>query len=153
MKVDVAMTYEANPNISSNILTFANMTPVDTQRSTPSKGFIDGVSQFFRNHMNRIYLATSKRKIEVTNGDVLTGLVGAVSSYHMSVMFDGQAKNVCKNLDLVDFVKQVTIHSLGDWSKNNPDDLQRLCEFFKEVAQARIRADKSITLNIGVGLE
>jgi DNA gyrase subunit B len=92
--------------------------------------------------MNRIYLANSKKKMEVTNGDVLTGLVGAVSAYHMSVMFDGQAKNVCKNTDLVDFVKQVTIKNLGDWSKNNPDDLQKLCSFFKDVATARIRADK-----------
>ena len=92
--------------------------------------------------MNKVYLATSKRKIDVTNGDVLTGLVGAVSSYHMSVMFDGQAKNVCKNLDFVDFVKQVTLKSLAEWVKNNPDDLQKLCEFFKDVALARIRADK-----------
>ena len=142
MKVDIAMTYVGNPNLSANVLTFANMTPVDTQRSTPSKGFLDGLSQFFKNHMNRVYLASSKRKIEVTNGDVLTGLVGAVSAYHMSVMFDGQAKNVCKNLDFVDFVKQVTMKSLAEWVKNNPDDLQKLCEFIKDVALARIRADK-----------
>jgi hypothetical protein len=67
------MTYVGNLNLYPNVLTFDNMTPVDTQRSTPSKGFLYGLSQFFKNHMNRVYLASSKRKIEVTNGDVLTG--------------------------------------------------------------------------------
>lgn len=142
MKVEVALTYEGNPLASPQVLTFANMTPVNTQLSTPSQGFFQGLTHFFRNHMNRIYLANSKKKIEVTNGDVLTGLVGAVSAYHMSVMFDGQAKNVCKNQELVDFVKQITIKGMLEWSSNNPDDLQRLCEFFKDVAVARMKADK-----------
>ena len=142
MKVEVAVTYEANPNASAQVLTFANMTPVNTQLSTPSQGFFQGAAQFFRTHMNKVYLANSKRNIEVTNGDVLTGLIGAVSAYHMSVMFDGQAKNVCKNDDLVPFVKNVTMTALAEWSKNNPDDLQKLCEFFKDVANARIKADK-----------
>lgn len=142
MKVEVALTYEANPSASPQVLTFANMTPVNTQLSTPSQGFFQGLTWFFKNHMNKVYLANSKKKIEATNGDVLTGLIGAVSAYHMSVMFDGQAKNVCKNSELVDFVKQVTIKSMLEWSKNNPDDLQKLCEFFKDVAIARMKADK-----------
>ena len=142
MKVEVALTYEANPSASYQVLTFANMTPVNTQLSTPSQGFFQGITSFFRNHMNKIYLASSKKKIEVINGDILTGLIGAISSYHMNIMFDGQAKNTAKNIEFVDFVKQVTIKSLLEWSKNNPDDLQKLCEFFKDVAVARMKADK-----------
>ena len=142
MKVEVAMTFEANVNSSPNVITFANMTPVNTNLSTPSNGFFQGLHQFFRNHMNKIYLANNKRKLEVINGDVTTGLVAAVAAYHMNVMFDGQAKNVCKNEDLVEFVKQVTIKALRDWSSKQPEDLQKLCEFFKDVATARTKADK-----------
>ena len=142
MKVEVVFTYEANLNNSAKVLTFANMTPVNTSLSTPSQGFFQGVCQFFKNYMNKIYLANSKRKLEVINNDILTGLVGAVSAYHMNVMFDGQAKNVCKNLDFVEFVKTTTLHALQDWSQKNPDDLQKVSEFFKDVATARLKADK-----------
>lgn len=142
MRLDAAFTYEANPNLDYNIITFANMSPVNTQLSTPSQGFIQGLCQFFRNHMNKIYLANSKRKIEVINNDITTGLIGALSAYHMSIIFSSQAKNVCKNLEFVDFAKQVTIKALMDWFKDHPDDLQRLCEFFKDVAVARLKVDK-----------
>lgn len=142
MRLDVFISYEANPNATTNILSFANMSPINTQLSTPSQGFIQGLCQFFRNHMNKVYLANSKKKIEVINSDVLTGLVGALSSYHMSPIFSGQAKNVLKNPEFVDFAKQVTIRSLMDWFKENPDDLQKLSEFFKDIAIARLKVDK-----------
>ena len=142
MRLDAAITYEANPNTSSSILTFANMTPVNTQLSTPAQGFMQGLCQFFRNHMNKVYLANSKKKIEVTNSDVTTGLVGALSAYHMNAIFSGQSKNELKNPEFVDFSKQVTIRSLMDWFKENPDDLQKLSEFFKDIAVARLKVDK-----------
>ena len=142
MKVEVAMTFEGNASAAPNVITFANMTPVNTQLSTPSNGFFQGVHQFFRNYMNKIFFANNKHKLDITNGDVTTSLVAAVSAYHMNVMFDGQAKNVCKNDDLVDFVKQVTIKALRDWSNKFPEDLQKLCEFFRQVAKARINSEK-----------
>lgn len=142
MRVDVAISYEANLNAQSNIITFANMTPVKTQYSTPSQGFFQGLCQFFRNHMNKVYLANSKKKIEVISNDIVVGLIGAISAYHMDIMFNSQAKDICKNPEFVDFVKEVTINALKEWSKNNPDDLQKLCEFFKDVATARLKADK-----------
>ena len=111
MRLDVAISYDANFNTQSNIITFANMSPVKTQYSTPSIGFLQGISQFFRTHMNKVYLANSKKKIEVINNDILTGLIGAVSAYHMDIMFNSQAKDICKNADFVDFAKQVTINS------------------------------------------
>jgi len=58
-------------------------------------------------------------------------------------MFDGQAKNVCKNGDLLDFVRQLTFDSLQEWSKVNPDDLQKLCQYIKDVSIARAKADKA----------
>lgn len=142
MRLDAAFTYEANPNSEYNVITFANTSPVNTQLSTPSQGFIQGLCQFFRNHMNKVYLANSKRKIEVINNDITTGLVGVVTAYHMSAIFSGQAKNVLKNPEFVDFAKQVTIRFLMEWFKENPDDLQRLSEFFKDIAVARLKVDK-----------
>lgn len=142
MKVEVAMTYVANVNAGPDVMTFANTSPVNTQLSTPSIGYFKGVCDFFKGYMNKIFLANNKKKLEVTNSDVLTGLVGIVAAAHMDVMFDGQAKNVCKTQELTPFVREITIEALKDWSKKNPDDLQKLCNFLKDVATARTKADK-----------
>lgn len=142
-KIDVAITYEANLDAGPDVITFANMTPVNTQLSTPSQGFIRGITEFFRDYMNKIVLVNNKRKTDVIAGDITTGLKAAVAAAHMNVMFDGQAKNVCKNLDLFDFAKEVTKTSLAQWAKQNPDDLQKLCNWFKDVSTARARADKA----------
>ena len=142
MKAEIAMTYVSEPNKSYDVITFANMTPVNTFLSTPSKGFINGVETFFRNYMNKIYLANSKKKMEVINADTTVGLIGAVSASHMNVRFSGQAKNVCKNEDLLNFTKQLTIDFLKKWSKENPEDLQKVCQFIKDVANIRYKIDK-----------
>lgn len=141
MKAEIAMTFVADVNASPDVLTFANKTPVNTQLSTPSRGFMKGVTEFFRDYMNQIYLANNK-KLEATLGDVSTGLVATCAAYHMAVMFDSQAKNVCKNEELEPFVKDLAKQSLQDWVKNNPDDLGKLCAFFKDVTTARTKADK-----------
>lgn len=143
MKADIALTWEADLSAGPDIITFANTTPVNTQLSTPSQGFVRGVTDFFRTYMNKIYLAGNKKAPDVIAGDVTTGLKAAVAAAHMNVMFDGQAKNVCKNMDLMDFVRMLTYESLQNWAKVNPDDLQRLCGYLKEVATARTKADKA----------
>lgn len=141
MKAEIAMTYVADLNASADVITFANKTPVNTTLSTPSRGFIKGVTEFFRDYMNQVYLATNKR-LDVTLGDISTGLVAVCAAYHMQVMFNSQAKEVCKNEDLEPFVKDLTKQALQEWIKKNPDDLSKLCNFFKDVATARTRADK-----------
>lgn len=143
MKADIAVVWEPDLNTGPDVITFANMTLVNTQLSTPSQGFIRGVQEFFRNYMNKIFLATNTRAPEVVFSDVVTGLKAAVATAHMNVMFDGQAKNVCKNMDLFDFTKQLTIEALEEWVKQNPDDVQKLCTYFKDVASARIKADRA----------
>ena len=143
MKADIAVTWEVDLNAAPDVITFANMTLVNTQLSTPSNGFIRGIQDFFRNYMNKIFLANSKRGPEVISGDVTTGLKAAVASAHMNVMFDGQAKNVCKNQDLFDFVRKLTMDYLAQWVQQNPDDVQKICNYFKDVATARIKADKA----------
>ena len=141
MKAEIAMTYVCDLNRSADITTFANKTPVNTMLSTPSKGFIKGVSEFFRDYMNQIFLANNKR-IEATSSDVTTGLVAVCAAYHWNVMFDSQAKNVCKNEELEPFVKDLVKQSLQEWIKTNPDDLTKLCNFFKDAAVARTKADR-----------
>lgn len=142
MKADVAITWTPDMNRSADVETFANCTKVDTERSMPSRGFFKGLCDFFRNYMNKIFLANSRRKLEVTNGDCLTGLVGAISSAHIHPIFDSQAKNVCKNDDLFDFLRDLTKRSLQNWAKQKPEDLQKICGFLKDVATARTNADK-----------
>ena len=51
--------------------------------------------------MNKIYLV-NRKNLDVINSDITTGLIAAVTSSHIDVMFSGQAKNVCKNDDLLD---------------------------------------------------
>ena len=143
MKADIALTWEPDLNAGPDVLTFANMTCVNTQLSTPSQGFIKGVQDFFRNYMNKIFLVNNKRAPEAVSSDITTGLKAAIASAHMNVMFDGQAKNVCKNIDLFDFVKQLTMDSLNNWVSSNPEECQKICTYFKDVATARIRADKA----------
>ena len=141
MKCDIALTYVPKVENDYDVVTFANMTPVNTQLSTPSQGFFRGLCDFFRNYMNKIYLV-NRKNLDVINSDITTGLIAAVTSSHIDVMFSGQAKNVCKNDDLLDFVKHVTYKALVDWSKKRPDDLQKVAEFLKDVATARKKADK-----------
>lgn len=142
MKADIMMTYEANVSKSADVITFANMTPVDTMKSTPSRGFLKGVETFFKNYMNKIFLANSKKKITVTGSDCTTGLIAAISSAHMKIVLSGQSKEICKNEDLEIFCKDLTISALEEWSKQNPNDLQKLCVFIKDVASIRYRMDK-----------
>ena len=143
MKADIAITWEADVNATADVITFANMTLVNTQLSTPSQGFFRGIQEFFKNYMNKIFLINNKRAPEIVGSDILTGLKGAVTAAHMNVMFDGQAKNVCKNADLLEFVKKLTMDSLAVWVQQNPDDVLKLCTYFKDVALARVKADKA----------
>lgn len=149
MRCRIAITYNSDINSNTNILSFANMTPVNTQLSTSSQGFFQGVIHFFKNYMNKVYLINSKRKLEIINNDILVGLTGVVDAAHHNMVFDSQSKNVCKQPDLLPFVKEVTIKYLQEWSDKNPEDLQKLCEFFKDVATARTRLDKEkVKINV-----
>lgn len=143
MRADIVLTWEADLNSDPDIAVFANMTPMNVQLSTPSQGFIRGIGEFFKNYMNKIYLANNKRATDVIASDATTGLKAAIAAYHIRPVFDGQTKQAIKNLDLLEFCKSITIDHLTKWSKTNPDDLQKICGFIKDVAAARSRADKA----------
>lgn len=140
MKAEAAFTYDSVDLTSAeDIISFANFTNT-TGGGTHVEGFLDGLCNFFRNYMNKIYLGP-KAKITVNNNDVKTGLKVVLSVDHINPIFMGQFKGILSNLDMKDFVKQLTVNALEQWSRTSPGELQKLCKFFKEVAEIRAKSE------------
>lgn len=138
MKADIAFTYDTSDLTSEDINSFSNFCP--TIAGTHLDGFMDGLCNFFRNYMNKIYLANNK-KLSVINGDIRTSLKAIISVAHLKPVFSGQAKEILDNADMYDFVKDLVNKSLEVWSKDNPQDLQKLCKFFKEICEIRLKSE------------
>ena len=141
MKIEVAFTYDASDLTSvEDITSYANFTP--TTGGTHVNGFIDGLCNFFRGYMNKIYLG-EKSKISVVNSDIKTGLKAIVVVAHLNPIFAGQFKGMLSNEDMYSYAKDYTYKSLQNWSKTNPGDLQKCCKFIKEIAEIRSKNDDS----------
>ena len=130
MKAEIVFTYDLKSS-EEEIKSFGNFCP--TRDGTHVKGFIDGLTKYFKDYMNKFYLS-SKSKLSITNNDIRSGLKAIVSVAHLEPEFTGQAKENISNTDLVPFVKELTIQYLTEWSKKNPNDLQKLCKYFKDIA-------------------
>lgn len=142
MKVDLLISYDADVNNNNeNILSFGNYCPT-ISGGTHVDGLRAGVQEFFRNYMNKVFLATSKKKVSVINADIITGLKTVVSAAHIEPVFTGQAKEYLSNIEIKSFVKSSVIKGLEDWSKSNPNDLQKICQYFKDLAEIREKTDK-----------
>lgn len=141
MTADIAFTYDSNDLMVESITAFANFCP--TIEGTHVNGLMDGLCQFMRNYMNKVYLANNKKnKLQVINNDIKLGLKAIISVKHLEPVFTGQAKDILGNEDMEPFVKQVVIESLEQWSKENPKDLQKLCKYYKEIAEIRMKSEK-----------
>lgn len=141
MKAEVAFTYDANDITSSeDIISYANFTPTDG--GTHVTGFMDGMCNFFRNYMNKIYLG-EKSKISVINNDIKTGLKVIIAAAHLNPVFAGQFKGILSNEDMYKYIKDLTTKSLEEWSKTSPGDLQKICKYIKEIAEIRSKSDDS----------
>lgn len=138
MKADIAFTYDTSDLTSEDINSFSNFCP--TIAGTHLDGFIDGLCNFFRNYMNKIYLVNSK-KLSVINADIRTSLKAIISVAHLKPVFSGQAKEILDNADMYDFVKDLVTKSLEVWSKDNPQDLQKLCKYFKDICEIRLKSE------------
>ena len=138
MKAEIVFTYDLK-SAEEEIKSFGNFCP--TRDGTHVKGFIDGLTKYFKDYMNKFYLS-SKSKLSITNNDIRSGLKAIVSVAHLEPEFTGQAKENISNTDLVPFVKELTIQYLTEWSKKNPNDLQKLCKYFKDIAEIRDKAEK-----------
>lgn len=141
MKAEIAFTYDSSDLTSAeDIVSYANFTP--TTGGTHVTGFMDGVCNFFRNYMNKIYLG-EKSKISVVNNDVKTGLKVIIAAAHLNPVFAGQFKGILSNEDMYKYIKDLTMKSLEEWSKTSPGDLQKICKFIKEIAEIRMKSDDS----------
>lgn len=138
MKVEVLLTYDTTNMDDPIIYGFANMCPCST--GTHVDGFLDGVVKYFRDYMNKIYLANNK-KLTVNAQDVRTGLRAVVSVFHLFPMFTGQAKETFSKEDMKPYVYENTIKALDEWAAKNPADLQKICKYLKEVCTIRTKSD------------
>lgn len=139
MKAEIAFTYDSNDLQDADITSFANFCHVTDGKHL--EGFEQGICNFFRNYMNRIYLANNK-KISIINNDIKVGLKAIVTVSHLNPIFTGQAKERLGNEDMLPFVRDLTLSSLNQWSKDNPQDLQKICKYLKEIAEIRVKSEE-----------
>ncbi len=141
MKADIAFTWASDElDTDEYVLSFANMCPTINQ-STHVTSFLDALANYFRQYMNKIYLANNN-KITIQNSDIKSGLKAVVSAFHLVPMFSGQAKEIFSNEDMIPFIKTLVKQGLDEWIRTHPDDVQRVCKFFKSVATLRMKANK-----------
>lgn len=142
MKMDMIFTYDVSAESEEEVISLNNTCPTDG--GSHVNGAIDGICKFFRNYMNKIYLSNQKSKVKLicTNNDVRTGLKLAISTFHLYALYNGQAKEILGNEDMFPFVSETAQAGLAEWSKSNPNDLQKLCKFFKDVIELRMKSDK-----------
>lgn len=143
MKAEIAFTYD--PTLEETIVGFGNTCP--TISGTHMSGLEDGICKFFRDYMNKVYLANQKSKnpLIIVSNDIKYGLVATISTFHLHARFTGQSKEILSNEDMKPFVMSLVIKGLDTWSKNNPADLKKLCAFFKDVAELRVQETKGKT--------
>ncbi len=159
MKMDITFTYDSDDiDLDPCMFAFGNCCP--TSAGYHIDGFKKGINQFFTNYMNKIYLGSTdkgkKNKVNIISNDVRMGLKSVVSVASLKPVFNGQAKEILSNQEMEPFVKDNVIKLLEQWSKENPSDLQKLCKFFKEMAQIRMSQDKEkvkIKANYSKGLD
>lgn len=142
MKMEIAVTWDASESATSSITAFANKCP--TLFGTHIDGFDAGISTFFTNYMNKIYLAGQKKKNKLTviKNDIRSGMKAIVTVAHLVPIFDGQSKEKLSNADMEPFVRETTIELLEEWAKMNPKDLAAICKYFKDIAEVRSSTDK-----------
>lgn len=139
-KMEVVFTYDTTvDNNDEEIISLNNTCPTDG--GTHVMGALDGITRYFRDYMNKIYLVNNK-KLSCTVQDIRQGLKLAISTFHLQALYNGQAKELLDNDDMKPFVSQTIIQGLGEWSKSHSSDLQKLCKYFKEVIEMRNRQDK-----------
>ena len=140
-KMEVAFTYDTSvENGEEAIISLNNTCPTDG--GTHVQGCLDGITRYFRDYMNKIFLANTKSKLTCTGNDIRQGLKLAVSTFHLTALYNGQAKELLDNDDMKPFCSQTIINGLNEWSQTHSADLQKLCKYFKEVIEMRMRADK-----------
>lgn len=145
MKLEAAFVFDSGgkngPTTTPEVIPFCNFCPT-FEGGTHVDGTIDGIARWFSNYMNKVYLASNKKnKLTVSVSDIRTGLVLSVNAAMLEPVLLGQSKDYLSNKEMAPFCKQVVMDSLDQWSKENPQDLQKLCKYFKDIAELRTKEE------------
>lgn len=140
MRAEIAFTYDSTDLNGEIITTFSNFCPTISGKHL--SGFVDGLCNYWRKYMNTVYLANSKKKINITNSDIRQGLRAVVSVAHIKPIFSGQAKDILDNDDMYDFCRDLVYRSMDNWLKTNQNEVKKLCELFKDSAEVRLNSEK-----------
>lgn len=142
MKAEIAFTYDSQ-SITSNedVTSFSNYCPTP-HSGTHVEGLMDGITKYFRDYMNKIYLSNNS-KLTVVGNDIRSGLKAIIAVSHINPIFGSQAKENLTNQDMFYYVRDLVLKYLDQWSKDNPNDLQKLCKYFKDIAEIRMKTDDS----------
>lgn len=146
MMLDCYITWDAaaltDPSIDLSYVSYCNYSQQTAQDSKNITGTLKGITSWFCDYMNKIYLANSRSKLRIIPNDVKTGLSVVINSGVLEPIFGGQAKETLTNEEMDPFCKEVVIKGLDEWSKNNPADLQKIAKFIQSIGQVRMNADK-----------
>lgn len=145
-KGEVLFSYDLTENGEPEILaTYSNFCPTDTKESSHVKGFISGLRKFFVNYMNNVYLNSAagnkKKSLTIIESDIRMGLRAVINCACLEPNFTGQAKDILSVDEMEKFMFNLTYKSLEEWAKANPQSLQKLCKYFKEIASIRASVD------------
>lgn len=130
---------DMGPNEDVDVTAFSNFCP--TSKGTHIDGCIDGITRWFTIYMNSIYLANARNKVKVIKKDIETGLTLFIDANELEPQFTGQAKDELSNEYMASYAKDVIMKGLDEWSKQNPQDLNKLCKFFKDIAELRQKSE------------
>lgn len=141
MRVHAIFSYDpSDMNDKEDIDSYANYTPCD---GAHVQGFLEGLTSYFMAYMNKIYLKNAK--ITVNSSDIKTGLKCVIDADHLHPTFEGQGKVAINNQDLRKFVSDLTKKAIDAWAKVNPNELNRLGKYFKEIAEIRTKLESGKT--------
>lgn len=140
MKCDFAFVYDIeSQNDVMNITAFSNLCP--TIDGTHIKGFDDGVCRWFQKYMNSVYLP-AKSKLQVKFDDIRSGMNVMLATAHLEPIFDGQSKSILSNAEMKPYVSEVVQRGLDKWAKERPNDLAKIANYLKQVAQLRQKTEE-----------
>lgn len=141
MKADIAFTYDSNDLVPEQITSFANGNKT-VAGGTHVDALLDSIGKYFRNYMNKIFLNGARTKIVINNNDIRTGLKGIISVSLLRPAYGGQNKESLTSDEITPYVSELVTNTLNNWSKENPSDLQKLCKYFKEIAEIRTKSEE-----------
>ena len=161
MRAEVILDWDASAvetGVDESVVSYANFCPTNSAESSHAKGFSAGLKEFFVGYMNNIYLNSANsiknkkkkngKQLKVIEADIRSGLRAAIDAACLEPTFTGQSKDVLEVKEIEEYVKALTVKSLDEWARNNPTQLNKLCKYFKEIAQIRSSTeDKKVKIS------